>query len=325
MILDRVKSVALSLLDLLGMPFTWSSAIWLKNVRRAQNRMPVSRWLLRRVGVVPVRHHYYEPMVIPGDLRRPLTDPRTIRGLDLNLPEQLQILEAFKVDDGVDAVLARLPLEREGADSFYYHNEWFESGDAEFLFHMVRHFKPRNIVEIGGGYSTLMARHAIQKNIDADAAYACHHVCIEPFEQQWLEQTGAVVIRDRVEVADAKLFSALQKNDLLFIDSSHVIRPQGDVLFEYLELLGTLNSGVIVHVHDIFTPRDYPEQWVLNDAKLWNEQYLLEAFLAYNSEFRVIGALNYLWHNSREELARVCPVLAQDPDREPRSFWFVRN
>ena len=97
------------------------------------------------------------------------------------------------------------------------------------------------------------------------------------------------------------------------------------MLFEYLELLGTLNSGVIIHVHDIFTPRDYPEQWVLKDTRLWNEQYLLEAFLAYNSEFRVIGALNYLWHNCRAELARVCPVLAQEPDREPRSFWFVRN
>ena len=104
-----------------------------------------------------------------------------------------------------------------------------------------------------------------------------------------------------------------------------MIRPQGDVLFEYLQVLGTLRSGVLVHAHDIFTPRDYLDRWVLEDGKLWNEQYLLEAFLSYNKEFSVIGSVNHLWHNHREELSDACPVVGYQPDREPVSFWFVRN
>ena len=79
--------------------------------------------------------------------------------------------------------------------------------------------------------------------------------------------------------------------DILFIGSSHVIRPQGDVLFEYLELLPTLKRGVIVHVHDIFSPRDYPQSWLLDEVRLWNEQYLLEAFLTDNEHWKSNGII----------------------------------
>jgi hypothetical protein len=121
-------------------------------------------------------------------------------------------------------------------------------------------------------------------------------------------------------------FGKLERNDILFIDSSHVIRPQGDVLFEYLELLGSLKSGVIIHIHDIFTPRDYLERWVLDESKLYNEQYLMEAFLSYNDQFRIIGSLNHLWHHHRGKLGQVCPILLkQAPKYEPGSFWLVRN
>ena len=104
-----------------------------------------------------------------------------------------------------------------------------------------------------------------------------------------------------------------------------MIRPQGDVLFEYLELLGSLRNGVLIHAHDIFTPRDYLNKTVLEESKLWNEQYLLEAFLSFNTQFSVIGSLNYLWHNHRPSLIRACPILEREPYREPGSFWFARN
>ena len=117
----------------------------------------------------------------------------------------------------------------------------------------------------------------------------------------------------------------LDRNDILFIDSSHVIRPQGDVLFAYLELLGSLKSGVIIHIHDIFTPRDYLARWLLTESKLYNEQYLMEAFLSYNDQFRVIASLNHLWHHYPDQLGQVCPILRSEPDHEPVSFWLVRN
>lgn len=307
--------------DLVGLPFTYLSALWLKYVRLALHRMPRSRRLLQVVGVLPVRHHYYEPLVYPKDLSCSLSTERFIPGLDLNVPEQLELLTMFEFN----VELTALPLDDQHDGAFYYRNKWFESGDAEFLYNMIRYFKPVKIIEVGGGYSTLMVRCAIQKNMADDSAYVCAHTCIEPYEQPWLENTGATVIREKVEALDPSLFQTLGENDFLLIDSSHVIRPQGDVLFENQVVLGVIKSGVVVQVHDIFTPRDYPEQWVLNESKLWGEQYLLEALLSFNSNFRVIGSLNYLWHNHRDRLLGVCPILAQEPHREPASFWFVRN
>src|SRR5690606_29222842 len=99
---------------------------------------------------------------------------------------------------------------------------------------------------------------------------------------------GVEVLRKKVEDIPLEYFRQLQPNDVLFIDSSHVIRPQGDVLYEFLELLPDLPSGVFVHIHDIFTPFDYPEDWVKDHVRLWNEQYLLEAFLSFNRDFRIV-------------------------------------
>lgn len=316
-----ILTVIIWTVDLVGLPVTYLSGLWLKNVRLALHRMPLSRKILRILGVLPVRHHYYDPVVYPEDLRHPLTDERTIVGLDLNIPEQLDLLKNFKFN----SELTELPLDDQGIGGFFYRNRWFESGDAEFLFNMIRHFKPAKIIEIGGGYSTLMVRYAIQKNTEEDPVYSCSHTCIEPYEQPWLETTGANIVRQRVQEIEPQFFQTLDQNDILFIDSSHVVRPQGDVLFEHQELLGVIKSGVVVHMHDIFTPRDYPEQWILNESKLWGEQYLLEAFLSFNTEFKVMASLNYLWHNHREQLLQVCPILAQEPKREPASFWFVRN
>jgi hypothetical protein len=102
-----------------------------------------------------------------------------------------------------------------------------------------------------------------------------------------------------------------------------VIRPQGDVICEYLEILPILRSGVVVHIHDIFTPRDYLEEWVLKSVLLWNEQYLVEAFLSNNPQWVIISALNYLKHRHFDALKRVCPFLS--PDREPGSLYIQKN
>ena len=130
-------------------------------------------------------------------------------------------------------------------------------------------------------------------------------------------------MRSRVELLPTSFLSQLEANDILFVDSSHVIRPQGDVLFECLQVFPSLRSKVIVHVHDIFTPRDYPEDWIRNRVRLWNEQYLLEAFLTGNREWKVLGALNFLHHHHYDELARICPFLTKD--REPGSFYIQRS
>jgi hypothetical protein len=97
------------------------------------------------------------------------------------------------------------------------------------------------------------------------------------------------------------------------------------VLYLYQEVLPKLKSGVFVHVHDVFTPKDYLDEWVLKDVTFWNEQYLLEAFLAFNNQYRVIGALNYLAHHFRDHLEERCPIFAQEASTcEPGAFWMRR-
>ncbi len=168
-----------------------------------------------------------------------------------------------------------------------------------------------------------MAQIAIKKNKKLDPKYNCKHICIEPYEMPWLEKIGVSVIREKVENIELSFFKSLEEEDILFIDSSHIIRPQGDVLFEYFEILPILNKGVIVHIHDIFSPRNYLKEWLFEDYRFWNEQYLLEAFLYYNNDWRIIGAVNYLKHNFYKQLASKCPKLTTE--REPGSFYIVKN
>ena len=169
-----------------------------------------------------------------------------------------------------------------------------------------------------------MARNAIEKNKKIIEDYSCNHVCIEPYEMPWLKNLDIEIIREKIEVFDHSFFKQLKKNDILFIDSSHIIRPQGDVLYELLEILPILNSGVIIHIHDIFSPYDYLDEWVYNHF-LWNEQYILEAFLSCNNDFKIIGAINYLSHKYKSEFSSKCPIYETQPGREPGSFWIQKN
>jgi hypothetical protein len=170
-----------------------------------------------------------------------------------------------------------------------------------------------------------MAINAINKNNEENSKYFCEHTCIEPYEMPWLEKTNVKVIRKRVEEIKCDFFESLNENDILFIDSSHMIRPQGDVLKEYLEILPVLKKGVLIHIHDIFSPYEYPEEWILKEVRFWNEQYLLEAFLSFNEEFKIIGALNLLKHKHFGVLAQRFPILKKEREAEPGSFWLVRN
>lgn len=201
----------------------------------------------------------------------------------------------------------------------FYNNNGFCSGDAEFLYQIIRYIKPNNIIEIGSGFSTKIANHALNKNY-LENKIKVNHTCIEPYEMKFLENLGVTVLRDLLQDIDQSIFQTLSKNDILFIDSSHIIRPQGDVLIEYLEIIPKLKKGVIVHVHDIFTPSDYPDSWIREHVRFWNEQYLLEAIISNDKRYEILAALNFLHHSSFKDLKSICPYLKKD--REPGSFYF---
>jgi predicted O-methyltransferase YrrM len=320
-----VKKVLLSVLpiaDLILAPLVFLAGYLLKGVRRAGvERMPLSKMALLQVGVFPIRNHYYEPLFDARGLTRPLDEDRALPGIDWNLQEQLELLHSLSFNEE----LRRLAVPQGAEPSIFQSGAAanFESGDAEFLYNFIRKKKPARVFEIGSGKSTRIAAAAIKRNRDEAPGYRCKHVCIEPYEAPWLEQTGATVIRRRVEEVGSGLFGELSRGDLLFIDSSHVLRPQGDVVFEYLELLPSLKPGVVVHMHDIFSPKDYPREWVVDQVRFWNEQYVLEAFLTCNRDWKVVAALNLLHHHHFEKLQGVCPFLT--PDREPGSFYMEKK
>ena len=300
----------------------YPSGLLLKLIRHAGIQyFPVCKKVLIKIGIFPIRNHYYEPLFDYIKLRYPLTNNRILPGIDWNNNNQLLMLEKFSFNDE----LLDFPVNKRKQSNeleFSLNNSLFGFGDAEYWYNIIRLKKPKRIIEVGSGNSTLVAIKAINRNKQDDPSYNCEHICIEPYEMPWLEQCGATIIRSKVEDVDISIFKKLGENDILFIDSSHIIRPQGDVLFEYLEVLPTLNDGVIVHIHDIFSPKDYPEKWLKSNVYFWNEQYLLEAFLTSNSEWKIIGALNYLHHNHFENLKAKCPHLSSD--NNPGSFYIQK-
>ncbi|MBN1567768.1 MAG: class I SAM-dependent methyltransferase [Acidobacteria bacterium] len=309
----------LPLIDILTFPFVYPAAWLLKTIRRVGvGRLPLCKKVFMNVGVFPIRNHYYEPQFDYRNLKQPLSQERILPGIDWNVPGQLKMLAELSFSHE----LAELQQEKAGLFGYDPANLLFGPGDAEYWYQLIRRIKPRRLFEIGGGNSTVLAKRALQKNCRENSNYECSHICIEPYERPWLESTGVTIIRQKVEDLGSGFFAELQADDILFIDSSHIIRPQGDVLFEYLELLPILKKGVIVHTHDNYSPRNYPEQSLVKNCVFWNEQFLIEAFLSHNSCWEILGALNYLHHNHYDKLKSIAPFLT--PGREPCSLYIRR-
>ena len=328
---DWIKMKVLTrLIDLIFfLPVIFSSYV-MKLIRRVGlEKLPISKYILLNVGILPIRNHYYEPQFKFNKRQIDGLNDRILSGIDLNHQYQLKLIQRF--DDlnlGEELLADRFGSYKstDNADKlselyFKFDNGSFGSGDAEIYYNIIRTIKPQRIIEIGSGNSTLVALQAIKKN-EIESGIKVDLICIEPYEMKWLEKTDARIIRSIVEDVALVNFETLEENDILFIDSSHVIRPNGDVLFNFLTILPILKKGVYVHIHDIFTPRNYLEIWVVNKCLLWNEQYILEAFLTNNDSFQIICAANYLHRNHYDMFKRVAPFV--DKKREPGSFWIQK-
>jgi hypothetical protein len=322
----RILKFGVRVAEILSFPVLLLSGTYLKILRSVGlSRLAFSRDMLTKLGVFPIIDHYYEPLFNPAHLSAPLDTDRQIGGLDMNEVGQLQLLSEFRFEEELrefGSFAYKAPVGGHGP------NTYFCGGDADFYYSIIRLRKPKRIIEIGSGYSTLVALQAIKKNRMEDPSYTCEVTCIEPYSNNWLDQLGIRVLRQRVENVDLGFFSSLDAGDILFIDSSHMIRPQGDVQFEYFQILPALSKGVLIHIHDIFTPKEYPDDWFLIDRRFWNEQYLVEAFLCFNREFRIIAALHFLFFNHLTVLQCHLPHLEEFPAKlrslTPGSLWLER-
>jgi predicted O-methyltransferase YrrM len=284
-------------------------------------RLPITYRFWDLLGVTPLAFHYYEPITrcTEPPARAWQRDP--LLGINFNVSGQLDLLTNLRYGKELRAI----PVERTVHEpAFYYRNSMFGPGDAEAYYSMIRHCRPRRILEIGGGYSTLVARLAIARN--GQNKDEVEHICVEPYEQPWLEKIGLTrVVRSRVEDMHLELFESLEPNDILFIDSSHVLRTGGDVWFEYLQVLPGLRPGVLIHAHDIFLPYPYPKSWLTVHRRYWTEQYLLQGILQGNSSLEVVMAMYFLSREYPRELARAFPVYGGESTCNPGSFWLRKR
>jgi len=281
-------------------------------------------WERRGYHVTPV--HYYSAVPNTADLEETLwSDPRSPIGIDMREGAQLELLES--VSTRYLGELSQFPKEAPLADCpFFLNNGNFFGVDAEMLYCMVRKHRPQSIIEIGSGFSTLMSSLAIEKNKEEDPRYECKLVAIEPFpKSQLLSQCKNLseLIESPVQKVVLGRFGELGAGDILFIDSSHVSKLGSDVNFELLEIVPRVKSGVLIHVHDVFIPFEYPRKWAIEEGWFWNEQYLLQAFLSFNSSFEIVWAGSYMHWKFPERVAAAFGPYDLTP-APPASLWMRR-
>lgn len=185
---------------------------------------------------------------------------------------------------------------------FYTQNSQFSWLDSRGLFALLRHWRPHRIIEVGSGYSSLLMADINRRFLSGETRIQC----IEPYPRPFLRRPefGIELIERKVQELELTIFEQLQAGDLLFIDSSHVCKTGSDVTWLFLNVLPRLKPGVRVHIHDIFLPVEYPKQWVLEENRSWNEQYLLHALLMFSNGFKVLFANNYAFLRFPEQVIR---------------------
>jgi hypothetical protein len=281
--------------------------------------------VLQSVGVHIVENSYGQPIPDTRKLRGLGYDELSeMPGINMHEREQLSLLR--ELADRFKNEYDMLPSAPRSDREFYLDNPMFTSVDAEMYYSIVRWVKPRRIVEIGAGFSTLLAYEAVVQNRREQPEYDCEVTAIEPSPGKHLRERPDVarLIPVQLENVPLDIFSKLQRNDILFIDSSHVITACNDVWREQLEILPRLASGVLIHVHDIFLPAHYPDRDVFEAFIFPNEQYLLQAFLIGNESFKVLLAASFLHHRYPEILRQAFSSY----DRAihlPGSFWMRKE
>jgi hypothetical protein len=255
--------------------------------------------------VLPV--HYYSPIPDTRILRRKpelWSRELPLDALDLNINEQKNLLETiYRLFH--EEYMAFSSERTNDPTQYHLNNGSFGFVSGQMHYGIIRHFKPKKVIEIGSGYSTLASLVALRKN--AEEGYQYEFITIDPYPPSVIKNDTLGIkqlIPKKVEDIDIEFFDRLSENDILFIDSSHTVKIGGDVNFLILEVLPRLKKGVIVHIHDIQFPYEYFESYALENHLFWQEQYLVQAFLAYNNAFKILWCASYMHYKYPELLTK---------------------
>lgn len=254
--------------------------------------------------------HFYSP--IPDD-RQLRIEPRRSQVWPSEAPETLGI----EWRDNAQLALCRDLFARqtrlefadtEGPDStvFFTRNGQYPALDAWILEGLVRGVRPKQMIEVGSGYSSLVTARVNREYLGG----ALHFTCVEPYPRQFLLEGVpgiSALVTELVQDVPLNFYDVLDDGDVLFVDTSHTVKTGGDVTWIFSQILPRLKPGVLVHLHDIFLPRDYPQEWVF-DGWGWNEQYLAQSFLLFNSAFEIMFGASWMLEHHRDELVAAFPT-----------------
>jgi predicted O-methyltransferase YrrM len=286
---------------------------WLRQV--AKEQLFTIHRLGTRLGVHILPVHYYSPLpsLLELEQTRDVWAKRSaLPGLGFDLDQQVKNLETIC-----------LPYQAEylGNHAYTYATtNGFGQGygyiEAQALHAVLRHYKPKRVLEIGSGVSTWCILHALGLN-EQEGAGDFHVTSVEPYPSDKLKSLDRIelIAKPVQRVSFDEAFAQLGANDLLFIDSSHAVKPGSDVNYLILEVLPRLAPGVIVHFHDIYLPYDYP-RFVLKSFFHWMETSLLRAFLVNNSKAEVIFCESLLHYDRPDVLKKVFPEYIRQPDTD---------
>ena len=270
-----------------------------------------------RFSVQPYRYDLPLPTSDEIDVAQ-LSQPRPLPGFPRDyaiFDRLLQQLEPYAAE------FRSQPLQfRPGAD-FWFKNGGYEDLDPLTLYAMLRHLKPRRMIEVGCGMSSRVTSLALRKNASEGKASDCTFV--EPMPPPHLRDFPLCgpLRQTVIQKTPLELYTALEAGDVLFIDTSHVLKAQNDLCDIFHRILPALRSGVHVHFHDIFTPYDYPEGWLLEISFHFNEQYVVEALLCNNCGYDVVLPVHALWRTRHPGMEK----LWGGESDQPAAFWMVKR
>lgn len=266
---------------------------------------------MSRMGELPFvpNGHFYSP--IPSKIELNQDYDRIFpevylspSGINFRAQQQVELLKRLS------QFYRELPFgEERGKYRYGFSNSAYSWSDAICLNAMLRHVRPKRVVEVGSGHSSCMTLDT--NEIWFNNAIEC--TFIEPYPELLFsllrdgDRDRISILPSRVQDVDLEVFRRLEENDILFIDSTHVSKTGSDVNRLYFDVLPSLAAGVYVHIHDVFHKFEYPPSWVIDEGRAWNEQYILRALLQDSNRYEIILFNDFLAKNYRQELEMQIP------------------
>ncbi len=283
--------------------------------------------LLESCGYEP--GHYYSTIPDLDEIQKRKTEifnknGKQLQGIDLNRQEQYELLQQFA------KFYKEIPYDfnsqAPAATRYQVKGAWYRYSDAIMLYSMIRYLNPARITEIGSGYSSAIMLDTNDRFFNSGIELTF----IDPFTERLLsllndsDRKKCKIIESTVQKVPLDTFRNLQKNDILFVDSSHVSKVGSDLNHILFEILPVLNSGVYIHFHDIHYPFELPEHWVLQNKWFWNENYLVRAFLSGNTGYEIVNFNTYLHREFPEWFREHMPSCLIDAE-DVGSIWIHKK